>query len=215
MKKLRNRIRTAFLAGLAVLVPLFVTFFAVAFIVNKVDSVIIPILFDLLTKLGTPHKYLYRIPGLGLILTFLFIILVGILTTNILGKKLFQLGEMILARIPFVRGLYTSAKELVETIISTSANDKFKKVVLVEYPRKGVWSIAFVTNQAKGELQGDPSQPHLTLFIPTSPNPTSGLMIIVPQKDVIPLKMSVEEGIKLVVSGGLIQPHSHEKGKAP
>jgi len=219
MKKLRNRIRTAFLAGLAVLVPIFVTFFVVAFIVNKVDRVIIPILFDLLSKLGTPHKYLHRIPGLGLILTFIFIILVGIFTTNILGKKIFHLGEMILERIPFIRGLYTSAKQLVETVISTSADNKFKKVVLVEYPRKGIWSIAFVTSPAKGELQEDPSQPRLTLFIPTSPNPTSGLMIIVPEKDVIPLKMSVEEGIKLVVSGGLIQPnHSHaphDKGKTP
>ncbi len=216
LKRLKNRIRTAFLAGLVVLVPIFVTFFVVAFIVNKVDRVIIPVLFNLLSNLGTPHEYLRRIPGMGLILTLLFILLVGIFTTNILGKTLLQLGEMILERIPFIRGLYTSAKQLVETIISTSEEGKYKRVVLVEYPRRGVWSIAFVTGEAKGELRDAPSQPCLTLFIPTSPNPTSGLMVVVPEGEIIPLNMSVEEGIKIVVSGGLIQPPDlpHEKGKA-
>ncbi len=209
MKKLRNRIRTAFLAGLAVLVPLFFTFFTVAFIVNKVDRVIIPILFDLLRKLGTPPQYLKHVPGMGLVLTLLFILLVGFFTTNILGKKIFRLGERVLEHIPFIRGLYTSAKQLVETVIFTSSATTFKRVVMVEYPRKGVWSIAFVTNQAKGELKTHFPTPSLTLFIPTTPNPTSGLMIVVPEEEVIPLEMSVEEGIKLVVSGGFIQPGNH------
>ncbi len=218
MRKLRNRIRTAFLAGLAVLVPLFFTFFTVAFIVNKVDRVIIPILFDLLRRLGTPPQYLRHIPGMGLALTLLFILVVGILTTNILGRKIFQLGEKILEHIPFIRGLYISAKQLVETVIFTSSAGSFKRVVMVEYPRKGVWSIAFVTSEAKGELKSHFSSPCLTLFIPTTPNPTSGLMIVVPGEEVIPLDMTVEEGIKLVVSGGLIQPGLHpnppENGEA-
>jgi len=218
MKKLRNRIKTAFLAGLAVLVPLFFTFFTVAFIVKKVDRVIIPVLFDLLRKLGTPPEYLRHIPGMGLALTILFIFLVGLFTTNILGRKIIGLGESILEHIPFIRGLYTSAKQLVETVIFTSSTTSFKRVVMVEYPRKGVWSIAFVTSQAKGELETHLPD-SLTLFIPTTPNPTSGLMIVVPKDEVIPLEMSVEEGIKLVVSGGFIQPEIHsplpQNGKAP
>ena len=217
MKKLRNRIRTAFLAGLAVLVPLFFTFFTVAFIVRKVDRVIIPVLFDILRKLGTPPEYLRHIPGMGLALTIIFIFIVGLFTTNILGRKIIGLGEAILEHIPFIRGLYTSAKQLVETVIFTSSATSFKRVVMVEYPRKGVWSIAFVTSEAKGELENHLPQ-SLTLFIPTTPNPTSGLMIVVPKDEVIPLEMSVEEGIKLVVSGGFIQPEPHSKeknGKAP
>ncbi len=217
MRKLRNRIRTAFLAGLAVLVPLFFTFFTVAFIVRKVDRVIIPVLFDILRKLGTPPGYLRHIPGMGLVLTIIFIFLVGLFTTNILGRKIIGLGEAILEHIPFIRGLYTSAKQLVETVIFTSSSTAFKRVVMVEYPRKGVWSIAFVTSEAKGELENHLPQ-SLTLFIPTTPNPTSGLMIVVPKDEVIPLQMSVEEGIKLVVSGGFIQPELHSKeknGKAP
>jgi uncharacterized membrane protein len=219
MKKLRNRIKTAFLAGLAVVVPLFVTFFTVAFIVNKVDRVIIPVLFKTLAKMGTPHQYLRHIPGLGLILTLLFIFLTGLFATNILGRKVFHLGETILERIPFVRGLYTSAKQLVETVISASSTGSFKRVVMVEYPRKGIWSIAFVTGPAKGKIEKHLPPTSLTLFIPTTPNPTSGLLIIVPEKDVVPMDMSVEEGIKLVVSGGLIQPGAPplpgHAGKAP
>lgn len=205
MKYLKNKLRTAFLAGLAVLVPIFFTFFTISFVVKKVDGVIIPVLFRYLSKAGVPSLYLRPIPGLGLILTLLFILAVGFFTTNFLGKKLIKAGEDVLEKIPFVRGLYLSAKQLVETVIFTSSTS-FRKVVLVEYPRKGIWSVAFITNKAEEELEKKTGKSSLTLFIPTSPNPTSGLMIVVPEDEVIPLDMSVEEGIKLVVSGGIIQP---------
>ena len=200
---LRVRLRHTFVAGLAVLVPLFVAWFTVFYIVRKVDSFVIPWVIKLLVRAGVPSEYIHPVPGAGLVVTVILIFLVGIFATNFFGKKLVSLWEHIMEHIPGVRVIHTAAKQLVLSVADSSDPSKFSKVVMVEYPRRGIYSLGFVTNEVRGELPGM-SNPSYTVFIPTSPNPTSGMMIVVPQNEVVPLPLTVEEGIRVVVSGGVI-----------
>ena len=203
--RIKHKIRTIFLAGTLTVVPIAVTFLLLTFVFKKVDPIFQPLIIriiDLIPFLGGRITY---IPGLGILMTVIFIFMVGVFVTNIIGQKLVELGERILERIPIVRGIYSSSKQFMEAI-SLTGQDGFQKVILVEYPRRGLWVVGFVTSENRGETQLLTEEEVVNVFIPTTPNPTSGFLLLVPKKDIIPLSMTVEEGLKLVVSGGIVTP---------
>jgi uncharacterized membrane protein len=204
-KKLKHRIRNIFIAGLLVILPIGITYFILSFLFNNLDNLLSPILTNLLIFIGLPIPPGYRIPGLGFIATILIVFFVGLLTTNIFGRKVVKFGELILEKIPVVRGVYAGAKQVINTIAHTEK--AFRQVVMVEFPRKGIYSIGFITSECKGEIQYLTNKEVINVFLPTTPNPTSGFLIFVPKNDVIPLSMTVEDGIKLIISGGIITPN--------
>jgi uncharacterized membrane protein len=153
-----------------------------------------------------PETYLQiRIPGLGLILVVILVFVVGLLTRNFIGRKIVHLGENIVDRIPLVRVLYTGVKQLLEPLFLQKTN-AFKKVALIEYPRRGVHVIGFVTGESKGEVQNKTSKDMMNVFVPTTPNPTSGFYILIPEDELVYLNMSVEDAFKLIISGGIVSP---------
>ena len=205
IKKIRIKLQNLFIAGLLVLLPISITVFILTFIFQKLDNLLSPAFVKLLILLGLPFREGQFIPGLGFVATTIIIIFTGLITKNILGRKLFSLGEIMVERIPVARSIYSGAKQIIDTV-SKSQLDAFNKVVMVEYPRRGLFSLGFVTCEARGEIQENTEANVVNVFIPTTPNPTSGLLIFVPKEDLIPLSMTVEEGIKLVVSGGIVTP---------
>ncbi len=199
MRRIKHHLRTYFLTGLLVVVPVGITLYVLKIVIGWADSLV-----ALLPPRLHPNSYLpFPIPGLGLIITALFIMSVGIVTTNFIGKRMVALGEQIVDKIPLVRSIYVAVKQLLETIFSRD-KESFKRVVMVEYPRKGIHSIGFVTGVSKGEIQDKTGQKVLNVFVPTAPNPTSGYLIMVPEDDTIPLDMDVETAFKMVLSGGMI-----------
>ncbi|MDI6616658.1 MAG: DUF502 domain-containing protein, partial [Syntrophaceae bacterium] len=158
----------------------------------------------------------FHIPGLGVIITLILIFTIGLVTRSYLGKKLAILGDRMVRRIPLVRGIYNALKQFVDAVFSDKGQS-FKKAVLIEYPRKGLYSIAFVTGVSRGEVQAKTLQRCVNVFVPTTPNPTSGFYIMVPEGDMIALDMTVEEAFTLIISGGIVSPediqHMPEKGE--
>lgn len=198
---LNTHLRRYFIGGLLVWLPIWITLVVINFLVNLLDSSL-----ALIPKAYLPEALVgFHIPGLGVVLSALILLTTGMLVTNFLGRRLVLLSEAVLARIPLVRTIYTSSKQVIDTIFSTQG-DSFRKVLLVEYPRKGMWSIAFQTAGAIPSIQTHIGEEMVTIFIPTTPNPTAGFMMMVPCKDVIELNMSVEQAFKLIVSLGVVQP---------
>jgi len=153
-----------------------------------------------------PETYLHiHVPGLGLILVVILVFAVGLLTRNFVGRKIVRLGENIVDRIPLVRVIYAGVKQLLETIF-LQKTEAFKKVALVEYPRRGAYVIGFITGESKGEVQNKTDKNMINIFIPTTPNPTSGFYILIPEDELILLNMSVEDAFKLIISGGIVSP---------
>ena len=208
-RNIQSRLRNLFIAGLLVLLPISLTIFIITFIFQKLDNLLSPAFVKLLILLGLPLQADQFVMGLGVVATIFIIIFTGLITKNILGKKLFRLGEIIVEKIPVARSIYSGAKQIIDAV-SKSQLDAFNKVVMVEYPRKGLFSLGFVTCEARGEIQENTKNNVVNVFIPTTPNPTSGLLIFVPKEDITPLTMSVEEGIKLVVSGGIVTPTKND-----
>lgn len=206
--KIRSRLRNLFIAGLLVLLPISITFFILTFLFQKLDNLLSPAFVKLLIFLGLPLQEGQFIPGLGFVATILIILFTGLITRNIVGRKLFNLGEIFVEKIPVARSIYSGAKQIIETVTKSQA-DAFSKVVMIQYPRKGLFSLGFITCESKGEIQENTDENVVNVFIPTTPNPTSGMLIFVPKKDIIPLSMTVEEGIKLVVSGGIVTPNKN------
>lgn len=147
----------------------------------------------------------YPIPGLGIFIVIFGVFIVGVLVRNYVGGKIVAFGENIVYRIPLIRPLYSAVKQLLTAIFSQS-NDTFKRVILIEFPRKGIYSIAFVTGMPRGEIQEKTHQRVINVFLPTTPNPTSGFYLLIPESEIIPLTMTVEEAFKLLVSGGIVAP---------
>ena len=200
---IRSSLKANLLAGLLFLMPLVATFWFIHLLITWVDKTLL-----LLPKQFRPENFLpFEIPGLGFILVFLVLVITGFFVRNLVGRKLVALGERIMSCIPFVSKVYRSVKKLVETIFSGAGKD-FKRVVLVEYPRHGIYALAFVTGEATGEVQDKTARRCLNVFLPTTPNPTSGFYLLVPEEDVIPLDMTVEESFKLLMSGGILSPES-------
>jgi uncharacterized membrane protein len=152
----------------------------------------------------------FHLPGFGVILALLIVVITGMLVTNILGNRLVNLWEYLVSRIPLVRTIYQAVKQVLATVFSSS-EDSFKNVLLVEYPRKGVWSIAFQTGAGFNYASEFDADDVLSVFIPTTPNPTSGFLVLVPRKETIKVNLSVDEALKMVISLGVVMPQTDEK----
>ena len=203
---MRKKIKNTFLTGIAVIIPIGLTVYILFFLISIMDNLlkIVPARFQ------PDNLFNFHIPGLGVIFTLILIFIVGLVTKSYLGNKLVRLGEWFVNKIPFVRSIYQAIKQLVDAIFSDKSQS-FKKVVIVEYPRKGMYVIALVTGESKGEVQTKMAQKCINLFVPTTPNPTSGFYIMVPEDDVINMDMTVEEAFKLIISGGIVAPQEHLK----
>ncbi len=189
------------LTGIAAIIPVGVTFYILYLIIGMMNNLvtIIP------ARFHPDHLLPFHLPGLGVIITLILIFTIGLVTKSYLGKKLVSLGEKIVRRIPLVRGIYNALKQVVDAVFSDKGQS-FKKAVLIEYPRKGLYSIAFVTGVSRGEIQLKTLQKCVNVFVPTTPNPTSGFFIMVPESDIVNLEMTVEEAFTLIISGGIVSP---------
>ena len=204
IKKFQRRLRNVFITGLLITLPIALTWFILQFLLKNFDA-LSPVFTRMLIQLGAPIPEGFRIPFLGLVVTLLIVLAVGWLTTNFFGKKLFELGELMIEKIPFVRRIYKGSKQVVSSIAEADTST-FSKVVLIEFPRRGLLAIGFVTGESRGEVQRITRENMLNVFVPTMPNPTSGFLIFSPLKELTEVSMTIEEGIKYVVSGGLVTP---------
>ena len=202
MIKLLTRLRNYLISGLLFWIPLILTIIVIKFFLEFINSLV-------------PQEYLPEaifnldtsIPGSGIILLFLIILITGILVTNILGRRLVALWEKLLNRIPGFRNIYNILKKVSDTVLNTSSQS-FKKAFLIQYPSKGIWVIAFQSGDYRGEAESIIGEETINLFVPTTPNPTSGFFVLIPKKDAFELDISVEDAFKLVISAGVVTPNS-------
>jgi uncharacterized membrane protein len=193
--------RKYLIAGLLVWMPLGITFLVVRAIVGFLDKILL-----LLPQQYQPDNLLgVHIPGLGVVLAIVLVLATGMIVANFLGKRIVAAWESLLARIPLVRSLYAGVKQIMEAVLATDAKS-FSKVILIEYPRKGLWGLAFMTSDDLGEVQAKAGTDLVSVFVPTTPNPTSGFVIMLPKTDVIELDMAVEDGLKMIISMGVVVP---------
>ena len=195
-------LRKWFLAGLLVIVPMVITFLVLQWVVGLLDQTL-----QILPLSWHPDRLLgVHIPGFGVILTLAILLLVGATVSNFVGKKLMQWGDAVVARIPVVRSIYSSVKQVSDTLFSESGN-AFRKAVLVQWPREGIWTVAFVTGVPGGDVASYlPESEFLSVYVPTTPNPTGGYFVMLRKSDCIELNMSVDEALKYVVSMGVVVP---------
>lgn len=203
----RNKLKSYFLTGLLVVVPVAMTILVVRWLVSLMNRFLVSVLPE---ALRPDQLFGIPVPGVGLLATLLLILLIGVLTANIFGRSLVRFSENLLDRIPVVKGIYKLFKQVADTVFNREQG-AFRKVVLIEYPRRGVWAVAFVTGVSAGEVQRITQQKMVNVFVPTTPNPTSGFYILVPEDDIIELSMSVEEAFKLIVSGGMVTPPDNSR----
>jgi len=202
------RLRNYFLTGFIVSAPLAITAYLVWGVIQWVDSWVKPYIPDVYN----PDKYLpFSVPGFGLIVALFIITLIGFLTANFIGKSIVNYGEVLLGRMPFVRNLYSGLKQIFQTVFSEQETS-FEKVCLIEYPRKDLYALAFISTDTRGEVNttlNEMGKETVSVFLPTTPNPTSGFLLFVPKEDITVLEMGVEQAAKLVISAGLVAPE-HE-----
>ena len=191
MNSITQNFRSKLFAGVATLLPLYLTFFVIKFLFVTLEEMSDPIL----------KRFNLDIPGLGIILTVLLIYILGFLVTNFLGRKIFNIGERIVKKVPIVNMIYTTLKQITDTFTKGST-DAFEGAVYIQYPRQGLWTMAFIS----GESKTKDGVPYYHLFVPTTPNPTSGFFLMIPQADTVATGMSVEDGLKTIISGGLLAP---------
>ena len=194
-------LRKYFITGLLILLPVIVTIYVLSFSFNFVDGLLQPFIKPIIGR---------TIPGLGLIVGLIIIFVTGLIATNVFGKKIIAYGESIVIKIPLVKQLYSATKQIIDAF-SVQSQDAFQRVVLVEYPRKGIYAIGFVTGEGVEEVQELTKGEVANVFIPTTPNPTSGFLILFPKDQLIPLEMTIEEGLKMVISGGVVTPEYTQK----
>jgi|SRR5579872_366292 len=200
-------LRRYFISGLLVWLPVWITILAIKFLVDILSYTLL-----LLPKQYQPDALIgFHIPGIGVVITLLVIFLTGLLVTNLLGRRLVAGGDAIIARIPIVRTIYLGVKQIVQTMFAPGGQS-FRKVFLVQYPHPGSWTIAFQTGDATGEVtQKFDDEPMVSVYVPTTPNPTSGFLLMIPRKDVIELNMSVDQALKFVISLGVVQPINNKE----
>jgi uncharacterized membrane protein len=203
------KIRTAFFRGLVIFVPVAVTVWFVTVLFNMIDGIIAPIQPVLEKWIGT------RIPGLGVVTFVIVVVVLGFLSRFILGTLLLRAMEKIFTSIPLVRSIYSATKDLLQAFSLGKKGKTFRQVLLVEYPRKGIFTVGFMTNEIMVETTGNTPCKMLSIYVPNPPNPTSGVLILVPETDAKPLDMSVEEGLKMVLSGGIVSPAEPLRHIAP
>jgi len=197
-----KKIKNYFLTGLIVLGPLALTLLVVQWFIGLVDGLILGLLPE-----GIHPKKLFGVylPGLGLLASLLLVLLVGMLTSSIFGRTLLSYSEWVFSHTPGIKGIYHLFKQVTDTLVNKDKGG-FRKVVLLEYPRRGLWTLAFLTGPTMGELQRRAAQPMVNVFVPTTPNPTSGFFLLVPAAEVVELQMTVDEALKMVVSVGMVTP---------
>jgi len=200
-----SHLRTAFLRGVVVIIPLVLTYWVFSGLLNAIDGVFSPVL----------ETYLGReVPGLGFLTMVVLILLVGILTRNLIGRLLFAGFENVLSSIPFVRSVYSAVRDLVSAFVFGDKSKTFREVVMVEYPRPGLYCIGFVTNKVPYRRAADGLTEFVSVYFPNPPNPTSGFLIFVPRNQAVTLAITVEEGLKLVLSGGIVLPENFTELRA-
>ncbi|MFZ7103459.1 MAG: DUF502 domain-containing protein [Peptococcaceae bacterium] len=208
-----KRLQKYFITGLVVLLPTVISIYVFLIIFNFIDKLFLGKLpfVKYIPGLNYLNVLAENIPGIGFLTTIVIILLIGVLATNLLGKRLLSFFDKLMLSVPLVNSIYNAVKQIIEAFIR---NDKeaFQKVVLIQYPRKGLYALAFMTGTSKGEIQAKTNQEMVNVFLPTTPNPTSGFLLLVPKEDLVPLEMSVEEGIKLVISGGVVSPPYQVEG---
>jgi uncharacterized membrane protein len=200
-----EHLRGYFIAGILVTGPTALTVYLTWSFITFIDSSVGHLLPDALN----PQIYLH-IPGVGLIIAVVGLTLIGAATAGVVGRILLRWSERILARMPVVRGIYSAVKQIFETVLAKKSNS-FREVVLVEWPRQGMWTIGFVTAAVEGEIKDLAGHDPVSIYVPTTPNPTSGYLMFVPRKDVVTLAMSVEDAIKYVISTGIVAPPEARK----
>jgi uncharacterized membrane protein len=202
---MREILQRYFLAGLLVFLPVAITLWFLGWVIGLMDG-----LLDVLPARLHPNFYLpFAIPGLGAIVTFGFILFLGVLTRGVATRRFLAAWDRVFVQIPIFRGVYTAVQKLVQTFLGQSHANR--QVVMIEYPRKGVYTVGFAMGRAWHELEKNNEVPLVNVFIPTTPNPTSGFYLLVPANDVAPLNLSMEEALKLITSGGLITPDDKNK----
>ncbi len=203
-----SRTRSNFLTGIVIVAPVMLTIYLIWWAINLVDGLFVP----WVPEIYNPSTYLgFNIPGFGVIVFLVFTATVGALTKGLFGRQLIKLGENFVDRMPVVRSIYNALKQISNTVLSKS-NASFQKACLIEYPRKGIWAIAFVSTDTSGEIPEKlAEQEMLSIFLPTTPNPTSGFLLFVPRRDAIMLDMTVEDAAKLIISAGLVMPPTAEE----
>lgn len=184
----KTQLKKSFFTGLLVVIPISATIYILIFLIGVLNNLL-------------PFHFLPY--GTGVILTIILITLIGFMTTNLIGKRLIDTGEKFISSIPLVKNVYAAVKQISDAMLSSKGKN-FRRVVLIEYPRKGIYTLAFVTGVSRGEVQDKTKDNVINLFVPTTPNPTSGFYLMVPEADVINLDMSVEDAFKLLISGGMV-----------
>ncbi|MDD4519858.1 MAG: DUF502 domain-containing protein [Alphaproteobacteria bacterium] len=201
-------LKTYFLTGVLVTAPIAITGYLAYVLLTYIDSWVSRIL----PPAYNPGNYLpFSVPGLGVLLLVFFFILIGMLTAGLFGRLFVRFGELLISKTPFISGFYGAIKKLLETLLSPDTNTAFRKAVLVEYPRKGLWTIAFITGDVYTSLaekinQKEGKDERVSIYVPTTPNPTSGFLIFVKTSDLILLDMKVEDAFKLLISTGIVTP---------
>ncbi|MDF2232145.1 DUF502 domain-containing protein [Albimonas sp. CAU 1670] len=216
-----QRWRANFLTGLVIVAPVTLTLYLVWTVITFVDDRIVP----LVPEFYNPSTWIgVDVPGFGLVVFILFTAVVGLLTKNLFGRQLVLMAENWVDRMPIVRSVYNGVKQIIETVLTQSSGASFKQACLVEYPRRGLWAIAFVSTETRGEVptriaaargpEGEAPAAMVSVFLPTTPNPTSGFLLFVPRDDIVTLDMTVEDAAKLVISAGLVVPPTAEERAA-
>jgi uncharacterized membrane protein len=208
---LRERLRNYLITGLLVAGPIGLTLYLCFLIVDFVDRSVAA----LFPAAYNPNRYLpFHIPGLGLVAAVIGLTLLGAAAAGYFGRLFVRASERVLGRMPFIRGVYGAVKQIFETVLAKQSNT-FREVVLIEFPRREMWTLGFITGRIEGEIQSLSRDEMVSVLIPTTPNPTSGYLVFVPRREVVPLTISVEEGIKLVVSGGIVTPPDRHPAPSP
>jgi len=202
-------VRRYLVTGILIWLPLGVTVLVVRLLVNVMDRTLL-----LLPPDWRPEAVFgFNVPGLGFVLAFAVVLATGVLFANLLGRRLVTLWESIFSRIPLIRTVYSGVKQITESVLADKGAS-FRKVLLIEYPRKGLWALVFQTSDTLGEVQEKTSEEMVAVFLPTTPNPTSGFILLVPRKDIVELDMSVDEGLKMIISVGTAVPEWPPEAKA-
>lgn len=213
-------LRASFLTGLVIVAPAVLTIWLITTVVEFVDSKVMPLIprsmLDRVLPAWLTELELVTLPGLGLVIALVFTLIVGWLAKGYIGRSLIDWGEDLVARMPVVRSIYNALKQIAETVFAQSSTS-FNRAVLVEYPRPGIWAVAFVSTETRGEiaqkLAAKAPGGLVSVFLPTTPNPTSGFLLFVPETSVIALDMSIEDAAKLIISAGLVTPDPDKSGK--
>ena len=195
-------LRGRFFAGMVIALPIVVTFALLQFLISEIDKRVVP----LLPAALKPETYLnYAVPGFGLLVLVIFLTILGAIATNLIGRSVISVSDRILSRVPVVRSVYSAFKQLTE-VFASNTTDQFSECVLIEYPKVGTWCIGFLSSPAKGEIKSSLGPEFIGVFVPTTPNPTSGFLMYVEASEVVRLDMTVEEGVKMILSAGLVVP---------